>query len=117
MSLCLDFLSPKNITAISRLQRWTWATRLRKTGNYPTTFWLLQVKETRQLLHVMEYTCTFEKMQLNNHTGLPEEAPFLWLLKEGNVFDLDRGFRDTIPDLETCGFEAHIPPTKSRAES
>lgn len=106
MSLSSDFLSPKNITAISRLQRWTWA-----------TFWLLQVKETRQLLHVMEYTCTFEKMQLNNHTGLPEEAPFLWLLKEGNVFDLDRGFRDSIPDLETCGFEAHIPPTKSRAES
>lgn len=75
------------------------------------------MKETKQLLHVMEYTCTFEKMQLNNHTGLPEEAPFLWLLKEGNVFDLDRGFRDSIPDLETCGFEAHIPPTKSRAES
>lgn len=60
---------------------------------------------------------TIMKCILNNHSGPPEEAPILWLLEEGDVFVLNRGFRDSIPELRTCGFEAHIPPTKNRAEN
>lgn len=36
---------------------------------------------------------------LQNHDGPMEEAPINYFLEEGDVFILDRGFRDNIPLL------------------
>lgn len=46
-----------------------------------------------------------------------EASPWHWLFREGDVFLLDRAFRDSVDSLEECGYEAHIPPTKDRRES
>ena len=36
------------------------------------------------------------------------------LIHRGDVFILDRGFRDSIYDIQSLGYEAHIPPSKYR---
>lgn len=54
---------------------------------------------------------------LNNHNGPSEDAPILWFLNAGDALILDRGFRDVIPNLEECGFEPHMPPSKRRHET
>lgn len=46
-----------------------------------------------------------------------EVSPLHWILEQGDVLILDRGFRDSIPALEECGYEGHIPPTKARGSS
>ncbi|CAH2092865.1 unnamed protein product [Euphydryas editha] len=43
-----------------------------------------------------------------------EEHPLHVFLNHGDVFNLDRGFRDSIDDIEACGYEAHMPPSKDR---
>lgn len=53
---------------------------------------------------------------LDNHGDRAEEAPIRWFLNEGDAIILDRGFRDAVPDLEACGFEPHMPPSKARNE-
>lgn len=45
-----------------------------------------------------------------------EGNPFHWFFEHGDVFILDRGFRDVIDDLHACGYEAHLPKTKNRDE-
>ncbi|KAF9406909.1 hypothetical protein HW555_012887 [Spodoptera exigua] len=37
-----------------------------------------------------------------------------WLIHRGDVFILDRGFRDSIYDIQSLGYEARIPPSKDR---
>lgn len=45
------------------------------------------------------------------------ENPIHILLEPNDVFILDRGFRDSLGDIEAFGYEYHVPPTKDRAES
>ncbi|CAH2109131.1 unnamed protein product [Euphydryas editha] len=54
---------------------------------------------------------------LQNHDGPMEEAPINYFLEEGDVFILDRGFRDSIPLLESYGYVAHVPLSVTRGES
>lgn len=44
------------------------------------------------------------------------ENPIHILLEPNDVFILDRGFRDSLGDIEACGYEYHVPPSKGRAE-
>ncbi|KAH9632509.1 hypothetical protein HF086_017057 [Spodoptera exigua] len=46
-----------------------------------------------------------------------EINPMHYVLKSNDTFILDRGFRDSIPTIETWGYQAHMPPTKLRNES
>lgn len=46
-----------------------------------------------------------------------EESPFNWFFLENDVMILDRGFRDSIADIESCGYVAQMPPTKLRDET
>lgn len=43
-----------------------------------------------------------------------EEHLLHWLLHREDVFILDRGFRDSINDIEFLRYEPHMPPTKDR---
>lgn len=43
-----------------------------------------------------------------------EEHAMHWFLNRGDVFILDRGFRDSIDDIESYQYEAHMPPSKDR---
>lgn len=45
------------------------------------------------------------------------EHPIHCLLERNDVFILDRGFRDSLDDIEACGYEYHVPPSKHRHES
>ncbi|CAH2101152.1 unnamed protein product [Euphydryas editha] len=45
------------------------------------------------------------------------ENPIHILLEPNDVFILDRGFRDSLGDIEAGGYEYHVPPSKDRAES
>lgn len=45
------------------------------------------------------------------------ENPIHVLLEPNDVFILDRGFRDSLGDIEACGYEYHVPPSKDREES
>lgn len=40
-----------------------------------------------------------------------------WLLEQNDVFIFDRGFRDAVDDVVSCGYEVHLPPTKDRNET
>lgn len=57
------------------------------------------------------------KMILENHDARIEDGPFHYFFHQGDVFILDRGFRDSIPSIETYGYEAHMPPSKQRQET
>lgn len=46
-----------------------------------------------------------------------EENPLHWFLNSGDVFIVDRGFRDSIDVIQSCGYEVHMPPTKDRIAS
>lgn len=46
---------------------------------------------------------------LNDH-----DNTFHWFYLSNDVFILDRGFRDALPDFEACGYDAHMPPSKDR---
>lgn len=43
-----------------------------------------------------------------------QTSPLHILLQTDDVFILDRGFRDSIPDIESAGYVAHMPPSKDR---
>lgn len=45
------------------------------------------------------------------------ENPIHLLLEPNDVFILDRGFRYSLGDIEACGYEYHVPPSKNREES
>lgn len=46
-----------------------------------------------------------------------EENPFHYYFHTNDVFICDRGFRDVIEDMESCGYEAHMPIRKRRGEN
>ncbi|XP_075990360.1 uncharacterized protein LOC142986011 [Anticarsia gemmatalis] len=60
---------------------------------------------------------TIMEQVLENHGGPMEEAPINFFLEEGDIFILDRGFRDAVPALEAHGYVTHMPPTKNRNET
>lgn len=45
-----------------------------------------------------------------------DESPLHGFLLPGDVFILDRGFRDSIATVEECGYNPHMPPTRQRRE-
>lgn len=45
------------------------------------------------------------------------ENPLHFFLQANDVFILDRGFRDSLNDIEACGYESYMPPTKDRNET
>lgn len=50
--------------------------------------------------------------------SLMEDETSEWhgFLRPNDVFILDRGFRDSIASIEECGYNPHMPPTRSRGE-
>lgn len=42
--------------------------------------------------------------------------PFHWFFHEDDVLILDRGFRDCIEDVESCGYRAYMPSSKDENE-
>lgn len=46
-----------------------------------------------------------------------EESPFNCFFQENDVMILDRGFRDSVADIESCGYVAQMAPTKLRHET
>lgn len=49
--------------------------------------------------------------------SLHDEAPMHIVLNAGDVLILDRGFRDSVSNIEQRGYNAYMPPTKSRHET
>ncbi|XP_053610024.1 uncharacterized protein LOC128674998 [Plodia interpunctella] len=45
-----------------------------------------------------------------------DDNPFHWFFEAGDIFILDRGFRDVIKNLEEAGYEAYMPLTKDDDE-
>jgi hypothetical protein len=45
-----------------------------------------------------------------------QTSPWHGFLMPNDVFILDRGFRDSIPSIEECGYIPQMPPTRSRGE-
>ncbi|CAB3239874.1 unnamed protein product [Arctia plantaginis] len=43
-----------------------------------------------------------------------QTSPVHIILQTDDVFILDRGFRDSIPNIESAGYIAHMPPSKDR---
>lgn len=54
---------------------------------------------------------------LENHDEPIEDGAFHYFFVEGDVFILDKGFRDSIPLMETYGYDVYMPPTKLRHEN
>ncbi|KAJ8736536.1 hypothetical protein PYW08_007192 [Mythimna loreyi] len=54
---------------------------------------------------------------LHNHGEPIEDNSFHYFFEHDDIFILDRGFRDAIPEIELHGYNAHMPPTKSRNET
>lgn len=44
-------------------------------------------------------------------TMMSQTSPWHWFLRPNDVLILDRGFRDSIPQIERCGYIAYMPPT------
>lgn len=47
---------------------------------------------------------------------MQDNSDWHWFLRTNDVFILDRGFRDSIPCIEECGYNPHMPPTRARGE-
>lgn len=56
------------------------------------------------------------KAILQNHGEPIEDGAFNYFFEEGDIFILDRGFRDAVPDIESHGYVPHMPPTKMMNE-
>jgi hypothetical protein len=46
-----------------------------------------------------------------------ETNPIHWFLEPNDVFILDRSFRDSLGDIEACGYEYYVPATKNHGET
>lgn len=60
------------------------------------------------------YAATTSDAQIMTQMMNNESCPIHYLLQQNDVFILDRGFRDSISNIETCGYVPHMPPTKDR---
>lgn len=54
---------------------------------------------------------------LQNHDEPIEDGAFHYFFESGDIFILDRGFRDSISLIESHGYVAHMPPSKSPNET
>ena len=63
------------------------------------------------------YAATTSDASIMTSLCANEDNPFHWMFHQNDVFILDRGFRDSVVDLQSLGYEPHIPPTKDRNES
>ena len=62
------------------------------------------------------YPATTSDASILRHLLQSEESPWLWFLRPNDIFILDRGFRDSIPLIEECGYVPHMPPSAGRGE-
>ncbi|CAH2088907.1 unnamed protein product [Euphydryas editha] len=46
-----------------------------------------------------------------------EDSVFPWFFTPGDMLILDRGFRDALPDIEDCGYKAHMPLSVPRGQT
>lgn len=60
------------------------------------------------------YAATTSDAQIMSDIMNDQTAPAHTLLQANDVFVLDRGFRDSIRDIESAGYEPHMPPSKDR---
>ncbi|KAJ0178760.1 hypothetical protein K1T71_005535 [Dendrolimus kikuchii] len=42
--------------------------------------------------------------------------PFHWFFNKDDVLSLDRGFRDSIEEVESCGYRRYMPASKDETE-
>lgn len=60
------------------------------------------------------YAATKTDAQIMSEIINDQTSPVHIILQTDDVFILDRGFRDSIPDIESAGYVAHMPPSKDR---
>lgn len=60
------------------------------------------------------YAATKTDAQIMTEIMNDQTSPLHIILQTDDVFILDRGFRDSIPDIESAGYVAHMPPSKDR---
>lgn len=63
------------------------------------------------------YAATTSDATIMTRLCTDEDSAFPWMFHQNDVFILDRGFRDSVGDLQALGYEPHIPPTKDRHEN
>lgn len=63
------------------------------------------------------YAATTSDAQILNNALNDEDSVLHWFYRHGDVFILDRGFRDAISNLEACGYVAQMPETKHPNET
>ncbi|CAK1577955.1 unnamed protein product [Parnassius mnemosyne] len=66
--------------------------------------------------HIIEvngpYAATTSDADIMNDMLNNADSAFHWFYRSGDVFILDRGFRDSARNLESCGYVQHMPQTK-----
>lgn len=71
--------------------------------------------------HIIEvigpYAAVTSDAEIMNDMIKNVDNAFLWFFRTGDVFILDRGFRDSVANLESCGYTPHMPATKYRNET
>ncbi|XP_045781574.1 uncharacterized protein LOC123878445, partial [Maniola jurtina] len=60
------------------------------------------------------YAATKTDAQIMSDIMNDTTSPVHIVLQTDDVFILDRGFRDSIPEIESAGYVAHMPPSKDR---
>lgn len=63
------------------------------------------------------YSATTSDASILNKLIDGANSVFNWFFQEGDVLILDRGFRDAVPNVESCGYDAHMPKSVSRGET
>ncbi|CAK1590054.1 unnamed protein product [Parnassius mnemosyne] len=58
------------------------------------------------------YAATTSDADIMNDMLNNADSAFHWFYRSGDVFILDRGFRDSARNLESCGYVQHMPQTK-----
>lgn len=104
---------------------------LQKSGNYFFQRQSYSHHKYRNLLkpfllvstdgHITEvmgpYSAVTSDADIMNDIVNNEDSPFHWFYRSGDVFILDRGFRDAMENLHSCGYIPHMPETKCPNET
>ncbi|CAK1587675.1 unnamed protein product [Parnassius mnemosyne] len=63
------------------------------------------------------YHATTSDADIINNEFIYESSSLRQYFESGDVFILDRGFRDSLPLLERCGYQVHVPLSPADGES
>lgn len=78
----------------------------------------LLVSTDGHIIEVMgSYAAVTSDADIMNDIVNNQDSPFHWLYRSGDVFILDRGFRDAMENLQSCGYIPHMPETKCSNET